>query len=84
MTQPFCQVMTQCIGMNENSIEFFLSTWTWSGFKSSWLKSYTLSRLPLQVTPEMRLSSLTSILGLIIVLQTRYSTGKYTVIYLYM
>jgi len=26
--------------LNENSIEFSLSTRTWSGFKSSWLKSY--------------------------------------------
>ena len=26
--------------INENSIEFFLSTWTWSGFKLPWLKSY--------------------------------------------
>ena len=25
---------------NGNSIEFSLSTWTWSGFKSSWLESY--------------------------------------------
>jgi len=28
--------------MNENSIEFSLSTQTWSGFKLSWLKSYTV------------------------------------------
>jgi len=27
--------------MNKNSIEFSLSTQTWSKFKSSWLKSYT-------------------------------------------
>jgi len=30
--------------MNENSIEFSLSTQTWSGFKSSWLKSYILKQ----------------------------------------
>jgi len=30
--------------MNKDSIEFSLSTWTWSGFKLSWLKSYTRTR----------------------------------------
>jgi len=28
--------------INEDFIEFFLSTWTWSKFKLPWLKSYTL------------------------------------------
>jgi len=28
--------------MTGNSIKFSLSTWTWGGFKSSWLELYTL------------------------------------------
>jgi len=33
----------KCIESNRNSIKFFLSTQTWSGFKLSQLKSYKIS-----------------------------------------
>jgi len=36
---------SSCIENNGNSIEFSLSTWTWSRFKLPWLKSYTQGNL---------------------------------------
>jgi len=31
--------------VEEDSIKFFLSTWTWSRFKSSWLEPYNFGQL---------------------------------------
>ena len=33
--------------INKNPIEFSLSTWTWSRFKLSWLKSYIVQSITL-------------------------------------
>jgi len=39
--RPCSSCISSVQEINENSIEFFLSTWTWSRFKSSWLEPYT-------------------------------------------
>ena len=39
--RPCSSCISSVQEINEDSIKFFLSTQTWSGFKLPWLKSYT-------------------------------------------
>jgi len=39
--RPCSSCISSVQEINKDSIEFSLSTWTWRGFKLSWLKSYT-------------------------------------------
>ena len=38
--------------LNKDSIKFFLSTWTWSRFKSPWLRPYNFIMLPFVFCPH--------------------------------
>ena len=39
--RPCSSCISSVQEIEEDTIEFSLSTWTWSGFKLFWLKSYT-------------------------------------------
>jgi len=43
--RPYSSCISNIQEINKDSIEFFLSTWTWSRFKFSWLEPYTRTQL---------------------------------------
>jgi len=56
--RPCSSCISSVQEINKDSIEFSLSTWTWSGFESSWLEPYSHMRyyayLPVEVSIKLQ------------------------------